>query len=112
MENYQTYYGFPLLVLSSLSAFLVFFYLKTKNKERMTMIKKGVGLANPESLTYLRESVLSKAIFLISIGLGVLIARVLGENFETFDNFASYLSILLVSGGIGLLVYYFVSQKK
>lgn len=64
-----------------------------------------------ESKLY-KYSVLSKGIFLISIGIGIAIARVLTLEFEVLNDFSTYLIALLLSGGIGLILYYKIIKKE
>jgi fucose 4-O-acetylase-like acetyltransferase len=95
----------PFMFFGLLILILVIIYLKMKHKERMTMIQKGMDPSDNESLIHQRHSLLSKGVFLIALGIGLLIAQLLALNFSIFDNFSSYVAVLMFCGGVGLLVY-------
>ncbi len=102
----------PLIIAILISASLVFYYLRIKHTERMGLIKVGLNVINEDSLTYLKYSVLSKGIFLICLGIGLLVAKIITVRFDSLNNFLTYLIALLLFGGIGLLVYYRVLRSK
>lgn len=110
--KFETYMMLPLTLAVIFSGILVFYYLNIKHKERMELLKNGSGLDTKISLLVLKYSVLSKGIFLISIGIGIAIARVLTLEFEVLNDFSTYLIALLLSGGIGLILYYKIIKKE
>lgn len=90
---------------------MIIFLRYFQNIERMTMIEKGLNVKDLESFKsnfHLPTSTTLKIGFLaLGAGLGILIAAhveyVLGD--------VAYPALVLIFGGIGLLVSYFVGRK-
>jgi hypothetical protein len=78
----------------------------------MELLKNGVNPENKITLVLLKYSVLSKGIFLISIGLGIAVAKILALRFDVLNDFSTYLIALLLFGGIGLILYYRVIKQE
>jgi predicted MFS family arabinose efflux permease len=78
----------------------------------MAMIEKGVdpSLFHEESK---RKSVssLKPALFLIGIGFGFLFGYLL-DDWGVVSEEASFISMIILFGGLGLLLYYFIEGKK
>lgn len=110
--QFETYMMLPLTFAVIFSGVLVFYYLNIKHKEKMELLKHGSGFDTKISLLVLKYSVLSKGIFLISIGVGIALARILTVKFEALNDFSTYLIALLLSGGIGLILYYKIIKKE
>ena len=88
---------------------LVFYYLHTRNKQRLAMLEKGV---DPKSFypqpTTNRYASLKWALLMIGIGLGFLVGGFLSDYVH--DEAPVIFSMVLIFGGLGLLVYYFVAK--
>jgi hypothetical protein len=101
-----------LLIIAFPVCGLIGFYIKTKNKERIKLIEKGInpdeGLSIPE---YRRQTNLKIGILFISFALGLLFGHLLLLRYENLDAFITYLSMLLLFGGIGFLINFFIIRS-
>ncbi|HET6272302.1 MAG TPA: DUF6249 domain-containing protein [Bacteroidota bacterium] len=92
------------------------FTLLTRHKERMTMIDKGLKAEDIKSLYErgtLRTNPLSSlkwGMIFVSIGLAVLIGVWLRENY--FFNDGVIPGIMALFGGLGLIGFYLIANKK
>ncbi len=96
--------GVPILLL-------IAYYIKTKNRERMQMIEKGI---NPDEglkiSEYRKYSSLKNGILFLFFGLGLLVGQLL-VVFDAFDKPLSHLIMLLIFGGIGFVINFMIIQK-
>ena len=95
------------IILFVAAAIIIYKFIVSKHKERMAMIEKGLVSSGMDSRKYSRASTLRNAILFISIGLGLLLVSV----FE-FKSFVADLSVLLIVGGAGFIVYYLMVLKR
>ena len=92
-------------------AFIVGYYIRTKNQERLRLIDKGI---NPdEGLTISKnrkQTTLKNGILFLSFGIGLFVAQIYIEamSLEDFDRLLTYIMMLLIFGGIGFLINYFI----
>jgi hypothetical protein len=87
--------------------------MKTKNQERLRMIDKGINPEGNLSISeYRKQTNLKNGILFISLGIGLLIAQILILTIDKLDNFLTYLTILLIFGGIGFLINYSILRKS
>ncbi len=97
--------GIPILLL-------IAYYIKTKNRERMQMIEKGI---NPDAglnvSQYRQHSSLKNGILFLFFGLGLLVGQLLVIFVDSIDKFFAHLIMLLIFGGIGFLINYMIIQK-
>jgi len=84
-------------------------YLAIRKKERMAMIEKGVDPAIFVTKTWSFPS-LKWGLFLIGLGVGLIIANILVNNY-IMDEEAAYFSMIFLFGGIALVISYFVGKK-
>jgi len=99
-------------ILIPVSAFLTIFgviyvYLTTRNKERLSMIEKGV---DPDTFTF-RWSRFSLKIGLLAMGiaLGVLMGQALTKM--GMHEEPATISMIFLFGGSGLVLEYFLAKK-
>jgi hypothetical protein len=92
---------------------MVIFLRKYENDERMAMIEKGIApVGNKKSfgIIALRLGLMS-----IGIGLGILVGFIIISNMGAAENEsitgAVYGSTVLIFGGCGLLLSYFIGKK-
>ena len=96
--------GVPILLL-------IAYYIKTKNRERMQLIEKGINPDEGLNVSQYREhSSLRNGILLLFFGLGLLMGQLL-TVFDAFDKPLSHLIMLLILGGIGFLINFLIIQK-
>ena len=90
---------------------LGFQYLKSRNKERMALIEKGVDASifapvkkknNINSLKY--------GLFFIGIAAGILFGNILYESTILIKEVA-YFSMIFLFGGISLIISFFAEKK-
>lgn len=87
--------------------------MKTKNQERMRMIDKGINPDGDLSISeYRKQKSLKNGILFISLGIGLLVGHILVITTEKLDNFLTYLTMLLIFGGIGFLINYLIIKKS
>ena len=105
-------------VLVPISLFLggftaIIFLRKYENDERMAMIEKGMEPSRKKKGNSF--GTLRFALMAIGIGLGILAAfiimRILGTDDDTVTG-AIYPSTILIFGGAGLLLAYFMNNRK
>jgi ABC-type Mn2+/Zn2+ transport system permease subunit len=89
---------------------IVYLIQKTKIKERMQLLEKGVDIISLQKKDSPFNNTLMWGLLSIGVGLGLLIGYLLIENgiFKD-DAIMGILAILL--GGIGLAVYYFINKR-
>jgi hypothetical protein len=91
---------------------LIGYYIKTKNQERLKLIEKGINPDDGLSISdYHIQSNLKNGILFISLGLGLFIGHLLVLNFSQLDNLITYATMLLIFGGIGFLINYFIIRN-
>jgi len=95
---------------------LIFWAIQSKHRERMRLIEKG--LSAQEMKAYFTENkkiyspyrTLKWGIILAVLGVGFLIAKIL-ENAYDMEEDVTF-AILLIAGGAGFLLYYFIVRHK
>ncbi|MBF8294172.1 MAG: rane protein [Bacteroidetes bacterium] len=98
------------------TAWVMIVYFNNRSRERMAMIEKGVNptdfkgtlmkdwfLTNP--LSSLKWGLLSAF-----VGVGLLVGMWLHRNLDMEDSV--YLACMLISGGLALVIFYFIASKK
>ena len=95
---------------------IFYMFYTTRNRERIALIEKGADASlfktgsKPASTFGKLFSVLKVGLFLIGLGLGVAMgyfAGILGMH-----EGASYPSMILLFGGLGLVIYYLISKDR
>ncbi|MCK5839594.1 MAG: hypothetical protein KAG99_07085 [Bacteroidales bacterium] len=84
-------------------------YLTIRKKERMVMIEKGVDPSIFVTKTWEFPS-LKWGMFLIGLGVGLIIANLLVNNYIMNEE-AAYFSMIFLFGGIALVISYFVGKN-
>ena len=104
----------PIFVVGVTSVVLYKFF-EGRHRERMLMIEKGVTPANFKEDLHAGSRVnplanLKWSLLAIFVGLGLLAADIIYRK-DLMDG-AAYPMCMLIAGGIGLLVFYFVANKS
>ncbi len=91
---------------------LIGYYIKTKNKERMSLIEKGINPDEGLNISdYRKQTNLKNGVLFLSLGLGLFIGHLLVITYEQIDNFITYATMLLIFGGIGFLINYMILRN-
>jgi hypothetical protein len=99
--------------ITILVGLLIGYYMKARNQERLRMIDKGINPDGEMSISeYQKQNNLKNGILLLSLGIGLLIAHILVISIDEFDNFLTYVTMLLISGGIGFLINYSIIKRS
>jgi hypothetical protein len=99
----------PILAILT-TGFVIYVYYTCRTKERLLQIEKGVDSSFfKNNRPYNSKNLVVLGVFLISIGIGVFVGTFLNEL--GFDEGISYNGSLLILGGVGLLVGYFLRKK-
>ena len=85
------------------------FHLYVRRKERLALIEKGQTAAIFNSESNVSPS-LKYGIFFMGIAIGFLLGELLAQTTHMEEGIA-YLSMIFLFGGIGLVIYYFISRK-
>jgi len=87
--------------------------MKTKNQERIKLIEKGINPDEGMNITeYRKLTSLNFAVLFISFAVGLLTAHLLVISYEPLDSFVTYLSMILLFGGIGFLINYLIVKNR
>jgi hypothetical protein len=107
----------PLAFFAGVAAVLLK-HFETRHKERMAMIEKGVNPADFKSAAppfrLWQGSVLSNlkwGLLFIFVGIGLLVGLQL-ENYFRFDEGSVIFGCILITGGLALIIFYFIAAKK
>ena len=91
-------------------------YFNNRHRERMALIEKGADPAEFKG-TPMREwfrtnplSSLKWGLLAVFVGLGLMFAMYLDRNYDVRDSI--YFSCMLVSGGLALIIFYFIAARK
>jgi hypothetical protein len=102
-----------LMIITILISLIIGYYMKTKNQERLRMIDKGINPDGDLSISeYRKQTNLKNGILFISLGIGLLIAHILVLTIDKLDKFLTYFIMLLIFGGIGFLINYWILRKS
>lgn len=86
---------------------IILVYIRTQHKEKIALIKSGDFALDLHYLRNRRISALSRGILYLSMGIGFLTAYLVTKNNEA-NAFPVFVIAITISGGIGLLVVYFI----
>ncbi len=82
---------------------------KFDNDEKMAMIEKGLAMPQKQSSKVNPASALRWGCLFVGVGLGIFVANMIAS--VKSDHEALYPALILVFGGTGLLVSYYVQLK-
>ena len=105
----------PISLFLCVAAVLIVYFI-SRNIERRTLIEKGFTPAQLRELdgSYAARvkplSSLKGGLLGIFVGLGLLVGGLLYETYH-FDEYI-YFASMLISGGIGLVIFYRIASKK
>lgn len=96
--------------------FVLYTWIQSRHKERIAMIEKGVkaselkGSVMPDLLRPNPLSSLKWGLLAMFVGAGLIVANILDRYYYFHDSI--YFASMLISGGIGLVIFYFIAAKK
>jgi len=92
--------------------FSYYFYLRTRSKERLACIEKGINvMPAPGKSRDIRKTIFTIGLFMIGIAVGLLFAFLLWK-YLNIENACAIPSMLLLFGGISLVISNFIKFKK
>jgi len=101
-----------LLIIAFPVCGLIGFYIKTKNQERMKLIEKGINPDEGLSISdYRKQTNLKVGVLLVFLAFGLFIGHLLVIKNDNLDAFITYLSMLLLFGGIGFLINFLILRN-
>ena len=90
---------------------LIFYYLHTRNRQRLAMLEKGVDpkafYPKPAANKY---ASLKWSLLLIGVAIGLFFASVIDRNTNLKEG--AQFAMVLFFGGLGLLVYFFIVKNN
>lgn len=89
----------------------IYYSVKARNKERMALIEKGVDISEIYKKKENRHGFFKFGLTLMGIGLG-LVFGVLFSKWGILPDVASYFSMILLFGGMGILLANHLVSKK
>lgn len=89
----------------------IYYSVKARNKERMALIEKGVDISEIYKKKENRYGFFKFGVTLMGIGLG-LVFGVLFSKWGILPEVASYFSMILLFGGMGILAANYLVSKK
>ncbi len=89
---------------------IVYVYYLNRHRERLMMMERGLDLSELSSGKNARWKALKFGILLTGLSVGILIGNFLYERFGLTD-VVSFLSMTLLFGGLGLILYFFIETK-
>ncbi|HDO06604.1 MAG TPA: hypothetical protein ENG85_02870 [Bacteroidetes bacterium] len=101
----------PLIVFATIFG-IVYVFLTTRNKERLSLIEKGAdaSLFNSNRKFFWKNFTLSSGMLLVGIGIGIMIGALLSKSIPLEESIAYPMSIFTFAG-LSLIIYYFVARK-
>lgn len=98
----------PLIIAVSL---LIFYHLRSKNRQREILIEKGINPDGMSILGYQKLANLTNSILFISIALGLLLGYGIKAAFNPDDFLIVYFIAISFFCGIGFLINYFIFRN-
>lgn len=89
---------------------IVYVYYLNRHRERVMMMERGLNLSELSLGKNSRWMALKFGILLTGLAIGILIGNLLYEYFG-LTNIVSFLSMTLLFGGLGLILYFFIETK-
>lgn len=90
---------------------LTYIVINTRHKEKIILFEKGLDPKKFLNDQFMPQT-LRAGMLLFGIGFGFLFALLMDEYvFTSIDNPAIYAGSVLLFGGLGLLLYYYINRK-
>jgi hypothetical protein len=89
---------------------IVYVFLMTRHRERMSMLEKGVDSSVFMSKNNTKSQTLKFGMLCVGIAVGILIGNVLAESYF-FDDSVAFLSMVFLFGGLSLILNFIIDRK-
>lgn len=89
---------------------IVYVFLMTRYRERMSMIEKGIDPSLFTSKSNSKSQTLKFGMLFVGIAIGILMGNLLERN-DWLDESVAYLSMIFLSGGISLILNFIIDRK-
>lgn len=89
---------------------IVYVFLMTRHRERMSMLEKGVNASIFFSKNNTKSQTLKFGMLCVGVAIGILIGNVLSESFY-FEDSVAFLSMIFLFGGLSLILNFFIDRK-
>ena len=101
-----------LIVIAVLITIIVSYFMITKNQERIRLIEKGINPDEGQSIAeYQKRTSLKNGVLFIAFALGLFAGYMLETYCPKMDDFVAYVSMILLFGGIGFLINFFIMRN-
>jgi hypothetical protein len=101
-----------LLIIAFPVCGLIGFYIKTKNQERIKLIEKGINPDDELNISdYRKQTNLKVGVLFLALAFGLFAGHILVISYDTLDPFITYLTMLLLFGGIGFLINFLILRS-
>jgi hypothetical protein len=102
-------------LLVSITAFagifgIVYVFLMTRYRERISMLEKGVDPTLFASKSNSKSHTLKLGMLCIGIAMGILLGNLLYKN-DWLDESVAYLSMIFLCGGMSLILNFIIDRK-
>lgn len=92
-------------------AFSLYFFMKSRHRERMALIEKGSDLSQFYTKKKNGSNILKFALLFIGFALGLFLGFIL-DSYTKVQSEVAYFSMIFLFGGISLLSYYVIHSRK
>jgi ABC-type cobalamin transport system permease subunit len=89
---------------------IVYVFLMTRHRERMSMLEKGLNASIFLSKNNTKSQTLKFGMLCVGVAIGILIGNVLSESFY-FEDSVAFLSMIFLFGGLSLILNFFIDRK-
>jgi hypothetical protein len=90
---------------------VLYVFFTTRHKERLALIEKGADPSLFQSKKGRSNATMRIGMFLVGIALGILSGNILAAAGGLIEEVA-YFSMIFLFGGISLIIYYILIEKK
>ena len=89
---------------------IIYVFLMTRNRERMSMLDKGIDPSQFASLSNSKSQTLRMGMLCVGIAIGILVGNLLYKN-DWLDKSVSYMSMVFLFGGTSLILHFIIYRK-
>jgi len=101
----------PITFIASIFG-IIYLYLKSRHRERTTMIQKGMSANSLHNRTKTLATTLKIGMLSIGIGIGILIGYLINYIFTIHDGHIFYFVFTFLFGGLALILNYKIEKNK